>query len=161
MKNWLISIAVTVIITTSLSMLLPGGKTKNFIKGTFSLLLMWVIMQPVVNFKNSGIKLDNLENKDEVVLQYDYLGYIAQEKIEYYEKDCRKILEEIGIKNASVIIKYYMTEKGEVSIEKVKIILYDSVIVSDKEHIDIIEEIKVKLSDYLNVGRDLVVIYER
>lgn len=161
MNTWLISITVSVIITTILTILLPNGKLKVLIKGAFSLIITLVMLQPLLNLKNSEFKIDGFASEANVTLQYDYLGYVAEEKIKFLEVESVKILEDVGIRDASIQIKYYMTENGEVVIDKAKIFLYDSVIISNIEHIDIIEEIKQRISNYLSVDQDSVIIYER
>lgn len=161
MNTWLISITVSVIITTILTILLPNGKLKVLIKGAFSLIITLVMLQPLLNLKNSEFKIDGFAIEANVTLQYDYLGYVAEEKIKFLEVESVKILEDVGIRDASIQIKYYMTENGEVVIDKAKIFLYDSVIISNIEHIDIIEEIKQRISNYLSVDQDSVIIYER
>jgi len=161
MKTWLISISVAVIITSITSLILPEGKLKAFVKSSFSLIVMLVILQPMLNMSLDKIKVDDVFSMNKIELQYEYLCYVAQEKIDAYENACLDLIEKFGIKGASVTIKYYMTENGEVVIEKVKIFLYDAVIISNEEHIDIIEGVKNEIATYLGINNDFVVIYER
>jgi stage III sporulation protein AF len=161
MSTWIISITVSVIITTILTILLPNGKLKVLIKGAFSLIITLVMLQPLLDLKNSEFEIDGFVSETNMTLQYDYLGYVAEEKVKFLEVESVKIIEDVGIRDAAVQIKYYMTENGEVVIEKAKIFLYDSVIISNIEHIDIIEEIKQRISNYLNVNKNSVIIYER
>ena len=67
-----------------------------------------------------------------------------------------KALEDIGVIDSIVKIDYVITNTFSYSIKNVFINLEKSVIKSDKEHIDIIEEIKKIVSNLLLIGDELI-----
>jgi len=160
MKDWLISICVTVILITILQLISPEGKIGKFVKGYFSILMVFVLLQPFVKLdlvENVVIKNQGVEN---VVYKTDYLEFINKEKITKLEKNCVKLSEKVGIKDISVKIEYNVDDNFQTEIKKVNLNLSDAVIILDKAHIDIIEELKDNISQYLSVNKNLVVIYE-
>ena len=153
MKEWIISIIAIIILTTILNLILPDSKLKGIIKCCFSLVSILVVMQPILNLNISEFNFTSVFNGNEIVLQENYLNYVNNEKIKNYTQNCISLLDDLGVEssvNDDLVIKF----------EKVLVNLKNSVLISDKEHIDIIEDIKKTLSDYLKIEEKLVVIYE-
>ena len=160
MKDWIVSISAVVIITAIVSLILPEGKLGKHIKSIFSIFIVFTIIKPIIYIKDNDFNYQNIFNQDNIELQYDFIDYISNEKIEEYEKNCVDILEQNGIKKASVKLTYSLNNTQEIIIKFVSVDLKNSVINSDKAHIDIINEIKKLLATYLNIGIDLVNVYE-
>lgn len=158
MKTWIISITAAVIITTIISFILPEGKMGKYIKSIFSLLIVFTIIKPIIYIKNTDFSFQNFFIQDNFELQYGFINYISEEKMVEQEKYCIKILEEIGVKNSNIDINYCLDDDLNITIELVYVDLKNSVINSDKEHIDIVKEIKQKISSYLNIKENLVKI---
>lgn len=159
MKEWILSIGTTVLLTTIISLILPDGKIGKFIKGIFLIIVLLVILKPLANIKDSGLSDMSIFVNTETNIQSEYLNYIYDKKIKKHEEVCEKIIENIGIYKAKTSIQYSISEMG-MEIQKVNINLKNSVIISDKEHIDIIEEIKANIMSYLNIENEKLVIYE-
>jgi hypothetical protein len=58
-----------------------------------------------------------------------------------------------------VEIEYSLLDNRQIKREKVSVNLENAVIISEKEHIDIIDEIRNIVSEYLTVNKENVVIY--
>ena len=160
MKSWIISISAVVIITAVISLILPEGKIGKYIKSIFSLFIVFTIIKPLFYIKNSEFNYENIFNQNEIELQFGFIEFISQEKIKEYENNCINILEKVGVNNALVEIIYSNDNQSKIKIEFINVNLKNSVIISDKSHIDIIKEIKNNISTYLNVSIESVKIYE-
>ena len=162
MKEWILSIVVMVLLTTIITIICPEGKLGKMVKGIFSLIILLVIINPLLNFNKSTINLDfnNLFQQENSSIQTGFLDYSINKKIEIYKKECIEIIEKIGIEGAIVEIEYSISDKYEFSIYSAKIYLNKSVIKTEKEHIVVIEEIMDSISNYLNISKTNVLIYE-
>lgn len=152
MKEYIISIGAIIVITSVISIILPNGKTGKFIKGLFSIIITLVILSPLTNVSFKVPNIGDFNTKLEY--QESFLFYITENKINGLEYDSEIILKNCGIKNAKVSIDYEVNEDFSHSIKKVKINLEKAVIISDGQHINIIEEGVNSLSKYLSVDKE-------
>ena len=160
MKAWILSVSAVVMITAIITLVLPEAKIGKYIKSIFSLFIIFTIIKPLFYIKESEFDYKNIFYQNNIELQYDFIEYVSQEKINEYEKQCLKILENSGIQKSLLKISYSLEVDSKIKIEQVTINLKNSVIISDKEHIDIIKESKQNIASYLNIKEDLVKIYE-
>ncbi len=160
MKDWIISIVAVVLITSILSLILPQGKMGKYIKNIFSLLTMFVMIKPIIYVKEGNFNYEQIIGANEIVLQDGFLEFVYNKRIEEYEENCNKIIEEIGVKGAGVNINFNINKNQDIDIYSVQINLKNSVIILDKPHINIKEEIIADIASCLNVNKDLVMIYE-
>ena len=159
MKAWIISIVSVVLITSIVCLILPQGKMGRYVKNIFSILTILVIIKPIIYLKNSSFDFEQVAN-GEVVIQTDFINYIYEKRVDEQEKNCIKIIENKGIKNVNVDITFSV-ENLDIKIRLVQIKLNNSVIISDKQHIDIKEEISCDVASYLDISKSMVTIYER
>lgn len=159
MKDWIISVVIAVFMFNVLGMLLPENNLSKYIKKIFSILLIFVVVQPIFDIKKSELNFSEFNSLDQQTLQEEYLDFITNKKIENYKENCLTILKNHEIKSAEIEIIYNITENHEIIVNYVEINLRNSGINSDKGHIDIIESIKTSISTYLNIEKDKVCIY--
>lgn len=160
MKEWVISVTVTVFSTSVISLILPSGKLSKYIKSIFSLIMVFVILQPVFKLRDVKFDFEAVFNESEFVYQSDYLDYVNNKKIENYKENCVILLKDIGVENFETDIIFSVNETSEIIVEKVVINLQNSVINSDKDHIDIIVDVKNVISEYFKISVCNVVVYE-
>lgn len=160
MKEWALKILISVLILSSISIILPIGKLSSYIKYVFAIILIPIVIEPVLMIKNNNFDFNTVFNETEVQVQNDYLDYISEQKINEYNSRLNVLLNNLGILGAKVDLLYDIDENYIIHIKKVCIDLTNSVINSDKEHIDIIETIKTAYSEYLHIDKDEVIIYE-
>lgn len=160
MKEWVISVTVAAFSTSVISLILPNGKLSKYIKSVFSLIMVFVVLQPVFKLKNIEVDFDKMFNNSEYTFQMDYLDYFNNKKIEIYKENCSTIIRDNGVDAFEIEIIYSINDFSELIVEKVVINLKNSVINSDKDHIDIIVGIKNVISKYLNINSNAVVVYE-
>jgi len=160
MKDWIISIVAVVLITSIVCLILPQGKMGKYVKGIFSLLSTLVVIKPIFYIKNTDVNFEQIFNSNELVLQDSFIDYVTNKRIEEFKENCLKITKENGADNAKVEIEYFLDENKGIKICFVKISLQNSVIISDKEHINFKEEIISDIASYLCINENMVIIYE-
>lgn len=160
MKNWIISLGTIIILSSLITIILPEGKLNKFIKCYLSLIIMIVIIQPITSIKSLNFNFENVFQENQIELQYDYLEYVANIRINNYIDNCKKIAKDVGVDGLIVEIMYEIDENNEIILNNILLNFKNSVIISDKEHIDIIEEVKTSICKYLDVEQNKVVIYE-
>ena len=160
MYQWLFSILISVFVITILGVILPEGKMRNHIKRTFSLLLMVVIIEPIFSFNFRDFNINDIFSGETIEIQSNYIDFVNKSELESIENNCNILLESVGVKNANIRL-ITNTNYEKIEIIKVYINLENSVINSEKEHIFIIEEIKLILSNYLKISKEMVVVNEQ
>ncbi len=160
MKNWIFNIIFTVFLVSIITLIIPSGKLKKNVQNTFALIIMIVIIQPFSIIKKNQVNFDYIFEMQDFYVQTEYLDYINSKNIESLKKNCVKILEDNGVFNAEIEIICSSEEDNALLIENILINLRNSVIKSDKDHIDIIEGVKTDIASYLLFHESQVVIYE-
>ena len=159
MKEWVIGIVVSVFAFSVISLLLPNGSTAKFIKQLFSVIMIFVLLQPFVN-KDLFYEQSFVYNDKISFIQNDFLEYAHDKSVSIHYENINKILMNFGIENTNIDMLYYTDENYNLKIEKVVVNLENSVIKTDREHIDIIDQIKSSIANYLSLDKDMVVIYD-
>lgn len=156
MQEWVLSIGAVVILTAVAGFIIPEGKLGKYVKSIFSVIILLVITKPFLSFDaNNFDSIFDTIHKD-MVLQQDFIEYVFSEKTDALEGTTVKLIEESGVFNADVKIIHFITENYVYRIKKVEINLKNAVIKTDKEHIDIIEEIEKKVSEYLSLEKSQI-----
>ena len=159
MKDWILSLAVSAFFITILGLLLPNGKLSNFIKKTLSVLLIFVIIQPIIKLRDKELNFNLMDDVFNVETQTNYLEYVGNKKVISIQNQCVEIVKKCGINGAIVELTYDFDEEYKLQILSSKIILSNSVIKEDKSHIDIIEQAKELISKHLNIEKENVYVY--
>lgn len=100
MLSWLLNIVGIVFIGVILDVVLPNGKTNQFIKHVFSVFMLFVVVSPVSNWVSSAFNVEVGSG----VTDSNFLYVTNLEKINALEKDVVSEIESGGISNVSVII---------------------------------------------------------
>lgn len=160
MKEYILSIASLIILITVLGLILPSGKTGRIIKSVCSVLILISIITPVLKLKNGEIDLETVFYEKEIKADESYLYKTAQMKVDYLKQNCIKILENTGIFSPEIDIEFNVNDNYGLELKNVKINIKNAVINSQKEHIDIIEEIKNEVSSGLLIDKGSITVYE-
>lgn len=160
MKTWIISISAIVLLTSIFSLIIPESRIGKLIKNVFSILIIFVIISPLSNLKTQNLSFESFVNTSEITFQNDYLNYIGDKKSTELKNESIKIIEKLGVNNVFVNICYNYDSSKNFIVEYAQINLKNAVIISDKEHINIKEEIRNALSFYLQIDKNNVLINE-
>ena len=160
MKEWSIQIVGVVILTTIISILLPNNSCSKFIKSIFSTIIIFVLIQPVFNFIKTGVLFTDFSFNNEIIYQQDFITKYSDLKINNYEENCLKILNNNGINDAKIKINYAFDKNYQIKISNVEIFISNTVINEVEKHKYIIEKTINEISTLLNIKNENIVIYE-
>ena len=118
MKGWIVSIVCVVILGILLEIVLPKGKMAKYIKGTFSLLVIFVIVSPLPKLLKQEFKFDfstswanvnsvaieETENARDKEREDDLRSYLA---LWNYDCDVHIESKNVGLEIESVEIEIY------------------------------------------------------
>lgn len=160
MIEWVVSVSVTSLLCGLIYLVLPKGKVSAVIKTVVSLVAVFAVIKPLAGVDLFVFSGDNFFGNKEVSVQEDYLDYVFGVREVFWKKEIMAEAEKIGIKFKTeniYIISEGLSEKG-FSVSGARISLKDSVIITENEHIDIIEEIKKIASDVLQVDTGKILV---
>ena len=160
MKEWVVNIAFTIFFVSLITLLLPSGKLSKQIKSVLSLIVVIIVIQPLLSIKESEINFDTFIYGENYQVQEDYLDYFTAEKIKNFKDKCSSMLKENGIEGAKCEFEYNYVENYVLEIKQIVVDIKKAVIKLDKQHIDIIEQIKTLVANSFNVEKNCVVVYE-
>lgn len=160
MKEFLLSISSIILIFSILNLILPHGKISKSISSVFGILLLLVIIKPIINLKESGSILYNFTENNEIVIDEEYLYYVTHSRVNQIKNNVNNILNENGIEKSVITIDYDVDEDFSIKINKIYVDLRNSVIISNKEHIDVIESVLKEITSKINIEKNMVEIYE-
>ncbi|MBO4594331.1 MAG: hypothetical protein J5697_01355 [Clostridia bacterium] len=157
LNSYVTILGALVITVTLLSLLLPKGKTQKTVRTVLSLTVALSVLKPVIVL--NGENLENIGDRF-LSVQEDFIYFSDEYVIKLQQIACENIVNNYGIENCEVKIEY--ERSGDITeIKKVDVNLFDQVIISGEENIDIKEEITDAISAFLKVKREIVSINER
>lgn len=119
MKEWVISVVCSLIIVCVCSIITPKGKTSKIVESVLSVVFLLTVFSPLISGKVTfSLSLDG-DLSDEIIVQREYLDYVAEKTVENKKANCIKFLENYGINDASVQIEYTVSDFETVKIKKV------------------------------------------
>ena len=121
--------------------------------------MIFVLLQPFVN-KDLFYEQSFVYNDKISFIQNNFLEYAHDKSVSIHYENINKILMNFGVENTNIDMLYYTDENYNLKIEKVVVNLENSVIKTDREHIDIIDQIKSSIANYLSLDKDMVVVYD-
>ena len=146
MKIWLLNVSVTILVTTITGLILSKGKTATFVKCLFSVLTLLIIVKPIVNLKSGDFNMKNFIYQDNILIENDFIQYAFNNQNALKEEEIKERLRTLGVENVEIEIFYEIENDYDISYKKIHVNLKNAVIKGDKEHIVIIEDIKLFLS---------------
>lgn len=157
---WILSILGVVIIGVIIDLVLPSGKMNKYVRSIFSAVTVLIIVLPLPNLFKNGCNTDSFLYNTDVPLQQNYIDYTARMKENALLRGLYAALKEDGITASEIKIEGDFTQVVPV-IEKVSVNLSQVVIVGQSEHINKYKLIQSKVSEYLAVDEDIILIYEQ
>ncbi len=141
MKAYILSIAGIILIASVVTVIAPGGKMGQFIKGTTRLFLLIVMISPVL-----GLTKKDLSDVPSAQYEEDAGYYLAcAELLERRDEEaiCARISENYGL-SAQVEVKRKQTANFDP--EKISVTLAFQGIIGEDERINIMTNIREELS---------------
>ena len=159
MSAYLLAIIGIVLLSSILSVVLPGGKTAKFIKGIAKLCCLAVILAPVLSFfrENGDGKINFPFFSSETVIETDdaFIDYCSTKRVENAEEDFEEKMEELfSVRVEATLLWEYcgaVTEGGEdgyLSVYEGTEIKITKVLLKDIEG-NIDEEVREKMKEHI------------
>ena len=152
MSEWLIGIVGIISLGLLLEILIPEGQTSKYVKGAFSLLVIFVVISPLpkllngeydFNFEGVSYEVDN-----------DYLAYTANEYTSSLAENIETILQNEDIRSSVKIVAKDGCAR-DIDVVVVKIYLSG---IDEKDENTHISRVKELVTKYLDVSRDRVMV---
>lgn len=137
LNNWTQNIIVAVIISIIIEMILPDGNNKKYVKVVTGLYVLYIIISPIFNLKNS----DSLEKIEKVLINNNTVptvssSDVANTYILSLEKALKEQVKEAGYEIEN--LKLYITSDYS-DIVKIEIKIKSGVIYDKEKIIEIIK----------------------
>ena len=115
MTGWILSIVGMVMTITLTEVMLPEGKTANYIKGVISLMIIYVVIAPIPSLLQSKIDINSFFDFSGKSYESDavFIGIIKEDKQSALDKEIGRIFSGNGVNGASVQV--ILGENDEVS----------------------------------------------
>lgn len=131
MQAYILSILGIVLVSVLIEIILPNGQTAKYIKGIFSIFVVFVLINPVVKFFRSDFDVSKYLVADNVAVDEKLLKNLYKEQIIATEKDIESQLESEGFSGVCVDLEYKIVEE-KIILEKAKINI-DKLVISDEK----------------------------
>ena len=145
--TWIISVVGVILLSVLTDVLLPEGQMNKYVKGIFSILLIFVIIAPLADFIRKDIEIGDLLNFD---MESDGIVVEKSEIVEM-EESLRADLETLGIQCEKVVI--FSRENNINTIVGVNVFLIEK---KEEKHVDMIRKI---ITNKINIEQEKIFIY--
>lgn len=145
--TWIISVVGVILLSVLTDVLLPEGQMNKYVKGIFSILLIFVIIAPLADFIRKDIEISDLLNFD-----MESGGIVAEKsEIVEMEESLRADLETLGIQCEKVVI--FSRENNINTIVGVNVFLKEK---KEEKQVDMIRKI---ITNKINIEQEKIFIY--
>jgi len=135
MQSYLISVLCIVIISVLIEIILPTGQTAKYIKGIFSIFVVYVLINPVVLFLNKDFDISKYINEANINLDETLLKKMYDNQIETRQIDIENQLSSDGFEGVKVRLNYKIVD-SEIIITKAIVNLNNLVITENAPNIN-------------------------
>ncbi len=153
-KGYVILLCSLVIAVTLITLFIPKGKTQKTLKTVLSAVIIISLFKPITYLKGKSFDSDDYSF---LYVQETFRDYANEKYISLNENACLTILKNMGINDAKVSITASESEDF-FSVKFAEIDLSGAVIIPKKENIDIKEEIKKSVSEFLRIDKEAVFV---
>ena len=81
LSTWIMSIAGIICLSVVVELMLPDGQMNRYIKGTFSFIIILVIIMPIPKLLGTELKFPNIFDYDNIQVDEDYIYQLNLDKI--------------------------------------------------------------------------------
>ena len=157
MNTWLLTIFAVILISYLAQMIMPNGKTRNFLIFLISVIGVCAIISPLKNFDLENVDFDFEIEYSQTQKAYALLVY--EYRKEYYLSLAKTELNAYGIDILTAEFIFDENTFGK-PLKKIKINFCDLVIIGENQHINISSITKQTLSSLFLISEGFVEINE-
>ena len=157
MVNYILSILGIVIAGVLIDVIMPSGKINKYIKSIYSIFVVVVLLNPLLNFLNKHH--DFTINYKDYEVNAELVSYIYKKQVSELENKIKTQLEDEGFNKIDIILNYSI-ENNELQLNSCTANLKNLVIVKDKQHINKYEFIKEVINKNTDLNDGEIIINE-
>lgn len=155
LANYLVTIGALAVLTAISQMLLPSGKLKKTVNVVFQIILIISIINPLTKI---SVDFGDRFEKKQFIVDQAAVGTITDYRIDIIEQSCLKELNKQGV--CAKEVEILATKNVEqIIIEKVAVILDETSISDENEHIIISQRVVGLISDLLSVDKEAIGVW--
>ena len=158
LSTWILSIAGVVCLSVIVELVLPEGQMNRYIKGTFSFIIILVVILPLPNLLGQKIDLGNIFSYDEIKVDDDYLYQLNLDKINSLKEKIEKEVLDHGYQNVSIYINCNIFENS-LTFKSITVELENLVISENAEHKNITKikkDITSIIKSYIEIDEEAI-----
>ncbi len=155
LANYLVLLGALAVLTSISQMFLPSGKLKKTVNVVFQIILIISIINPITKIT---VNLDDKFEKTEFYVDQAAVDTITEYRVEVIENNCLKELNKQGVCAKKVEILAIKSD-AQITIEKVAVILDETSISDESEHIIISQRAVGVISDLLSVDKEAIGVW--
>ncbi len=152
-SSWILSIAGICILSVLIDLFLPDGNSSSHIKTLFNFVIILVIIAPLPNLLKKDFSASIIFNKDEIVIQEDYIYQLNRDKLTMLEKSIENKLSEDGLSNIDISISADIFTL-QMTIDAVYVDLSNLVIQENSSHINIENEVIEVIVSFIDIKKE-------
>ena len=115
MSSWILSIVGIVCLGVIIDIFIPEGQTNKYIKGVFSLLIVFVIISPLPKLLNNDLNLSNFINDVNTEIDINFISIVNKQKVDAIKNLLTNALNNKNIKVESIDVTCnYFQEEFEI-----------------------------------------------
>lgn len=153
MQSYILSLLGIVLVSVLIEIILPSGQTAKYIKGIFSIFVVYVLINPIVVMLKSDFDISKYVQQGNMEVNEVLLKNIYQEQITAKSAYIEDVLQEAGYENTKVIIQYKI-EQNNIVLEKIKINLDNLVITRPNQNINKYQHIRQVVAQSIEIREE-------
>lgn len=104
--SWLLALTGVVLLSVLVDILLPSGQTNKFIKGIFSILIIFVILTPLIRLKNDDFSFSGLFESGSIEVDETFIKNVKVRQFEQKENEIKDVLKNYEITVEELVITF-------------------------------------------------------
>lgn len=156
LSTWIISIAGVICLSVIVELVLPEGQMNRYIKGTFSFVIILVIIMPLPKLLGSKLDFSNIFDYGDIQVDDDYIYELNLDKINGIKKDIEKEIKSHGYQNVEIYINCNIFDNA-MQFNSIYVDLTNLVITENAEHKNITkikQDITAVIKGFIEIGEE-------
>lgn len=154
-SSWILSIAGVCVLSVIVDLFVSEGQTASHIKTVFNYVIILVILAPLPSLIKNDVNVGDFINKEEIILQEDFIYQLNNNKLLKLEQDIESDLSEKGFTQIEISISADIFA-SVMQVEAVFVDLSNMVIIENGRNINIEKEVTEIILKYVDIEKEKV-----
>lgn len=158
LSSWIMSIAGVICLSVIVELVLPDGQMNRYIKGTFSFIIILVIIMPVPKLLGQQLNISDILNYEEITIDDDYIYQLNLDKINSLQANIEEDILKRGYENVRVYISCDIFGNS-LSFKSITVDINNLVITNNAEHKNITkikQDITSLIQGYVDIEEEAI-----